>query len=729
MNHQQQPQLPYQPPFVIPTDVTPQFKQHEAAITGFAMMEVLSTQNATPLRGIYAQQVMANNWQNPEMVTLVNAVGQFAEFLLYQRRAHDVPSALQISAQQCMAMLVAVFFQKHQQQLQQHIQTNEQVQQINQLLTNFQQLDREITAFYNQVMPGSAAPMMMQPVGYGAVASRPGPMMGNIGQPMYGSQMNNSNFLYGQQPRLSNPLQSSRPINATGSRDPFAPLPAAGGNTLGNPIIAAPAPRVINPEVARLHGVSTPAPVQEEPKPMPTEKDIRPLRVGGVRVVDHDRPLPTLPAPTPKVSAPPAQEWFTYSELAWPKVRDLTRPWDAVLQENGVELRYYRTSGWEPTFDTANPFPIAYDPTQHLKMYAKDPAGKITEKLIPWKEDTMRYLDHELDVEVSGRQIKADTRDEHVPIDMSVIQRLRVMPDAPLAAISEADKLKHEIEPEEINGDIQPVTLGSAIVVSDLSLASTKLQLLMKKNQVQPDQALEYYVDVVEGSVASAEEASKISALVKAKDLDALVDCIGELEDPTLLDMIDGRMTAAINRVLPHNFGLTNWRMDSFSEDYPELKKSLVSHYGDAFLKQFQGRMKDVVRSALTVSAREDVIEYVRNKLGVSQEDLDAASQLGEPMAVVAFVERVSVTRVAWELPEMHLALDAWPQTSQVQESALPNLRKALQAILARTPDDPIAYSHRYLALYDGTVLEVFEGYLSKDSVLISFADPDLGEF
>jgi hypothetical protein len=749
-------QLPHNPPVVLPANVTQQFQQFIPLINGYAMMEVINSAQRTAIRQGYATLVTQNNWQNQDFQTLVHATGQLAEYLIATRRAQDPNAAIQAASQETVAMLAAVFASKYQSQFAQILANPDARNQINQLLGRFRQLDAEISNFYNSLNGPQPTP------GYGGV---PGMTGGGYQYSGAGAGMGYGATPYQPFGATPNPLlagmSNTNTVPAGGSGSMFgssgntgasgvnvtAPggalgltAAAAGGSTPGRPAglmevlhmdkstvvhgqtqpAALPTAESLKP----LRPVSTTAPAASEPTARPVLKEVETMSPQAVATAPIETVAPVLEIQPLTVDE--SGPWYKLDpNVEFPKVRDLGRPWDAVLvSEDGTELRFPLTSGWRLSYNPDQPYLTAFDPAEYIRMYKRAPDGVITEEIIK-RDSTMEYLEeyleNELDEKVRAGFIAHRDKDISVPVDMALISKLRPVENSPISIPAKAGEGQ---EDTEVVSDIPAVKLDTAIVVSDMKTAHNKLQLALKKNDIAFDDNVpfEYYVDMVTPIMVTGEDAKAIVKMGEALTFEELIDAMSKVGENEVANKLDERLTDTVNRLVKHNLGLRGWSIESFGEDYQALVTELAKDFGEDFATRFKDAAPAVVGAALQTSKTEEVTAYGMRVLGVTEADLE-----GTDYVVLNFVERNSVTILPWRLSELRVRLDT-ESNSLVPESSLPNLHTALSAIMARTEDVPYVHAHRFIvpreeADQTGTVLELYQGYLVDGSLLLGFSD------
>lgn len=718
---QAQPGMP-----MLPSNVSPQFQQFVPLINQHAVQEVVNSSSRTPLRGAYAQALQQNNWNNPRFQQLVHAVGQYGEFIAATRNVAP-PQAIQAAASEVVSVLTAVFASENRQQFSQLLSDPAAADQINKLLAQYQEMDRQITSFYSR-----GAGMQMPQMGH--------PQMGHQMPPMQGYPQHYTNP-YGNQPMggMYAPMRSGyQPAGMAGPGPAPNPLLVNRATSIGHqPMGYQAQPQVSNPLLKRaateppkavnmiesLH-MSPPAQQQQRQQTPVTiqPEDVQPLNL--------NQPLSAPPPPPAPVPAPPAVPpqpeipdagWNSYGSTEWPKVRDLTRPWDAMLTRDGTEMRYAGTSGWSITTDEDNPYPKAYNPETHVKMHVRHADGMITETIVE-KDETMNYLEHELDSKMRTRYDATARRDENVAVDLGLLSRLRPVPEQPISTVKEEEVKTEGVE--EIVDDTPIQTLDTTILVSELSHARTKLKIALKKAGVNTESPFEYYVDEVTPVLVGEADAARARELTtQCSTPKELALKISEIEDQELRTLLDRRMTDAINHALQNNMGLKGWAMDSFLGDYKALIDALAQDYSEGLVIQFNTYFDNLCSAACAVVEDERTVSFALNKLGLALEEVEETQ-----MQVLAFVTRHSVTRLPWQLRDLKVVLDQ-DRPSLVSESQLPKLHEALNSVLLRTVDLPLVYANRYLLTSDDRVLEIHQGYLAADAILLGHSTRKASDF
>ena len=388
-----------------------------------------------------------------------------------------------------------------------------------------------------------------------------------------------------------------------------------------------------------------------------------------------------------------------HDDQEWPKVLDRNRPWDWVLLQDGRQVRpAHQATDWKVTFNPAQPRTPWYDSNDSVLFYFYDPDGTVSE--IPIKRnDTMDYLDHELDPAL--RQKEQETRQKIegklVPT-WQLAESLRPVPDSPLTT----EGLLGEEEAEE------PVTLTAPeefIVTTSLADAIKKAGVRMKlEHHDKLGKPYELYVDRVVLTTVINPNYLELYELQNATSFSHLLQLMGELSQQDLLEEVNDRLTVAVNNALYNNLGLTDWSIDEFVDDIGELIVVLKDKFGPVVVKVFEDHAQEIISRALTYVTVEELKNEKVHKL------LDGVQD------ALVWRERASVTVLPVTAEELSVPADTGVLVS---ESAMPAVHKTIRAIFDRTPDMPYVYAGRFLATRDGATYLLAQGYFAEGSVMV----------
>lgn len=413
-------------------------------------------------------------------------------------------------------------------------------------------------------------------------------------------------------------------------------------------------------------------------------------------------------------NAPPAMEKQTVvdgqtfiparNSHEWPKVISRERPWDWILTGDGTQLRPAFKSDWKVTFDHEVPFTPWYDSNTHILFHIKSPQGVVSEEAIQ-REDTMKYVDHELDPVLRQKGAEAArARDEKVAPAWQLVEQLRPNPSSPLAT---AEPLSDDVVGEKV----KLVNPDSYLITTSLSDAVKRACLKLKVDN--PDvlkQAFELYVERGVLTTTVNPDFGFMYQLTNAASYKQLFQLMIDADaNEELLKEVDKRMVVGINQALTQNMGLKAWGITNFLEDFGDLLAALKDDYGDSVVQTFETFAVEVISRHLAHYSEQELDETVRKAVGLD-DDVNA----------LVWRERSSVTRLPFTSEDFNIPADTGVMVSP---SVYPEMHNTLCAIFERTNDLPYTFYGRYLATEDGVVYSIVKGYLNDEAVLVFKAD------
>jgi hypothetical protein len=383
----------------------------------------------------------------------------------------------------------------------------------------------------------------------------------------------------------------------------------------------------------------------------------------------------------------------------WPKIKDPKRIWDHILMQDGTQLRPAYQSDWKVSFDVEEPLTPWYDPETHILFHYKSPEGSVSMQAIQ-REESMNYLDHELDPDLRRKgEEAARAREGKLAPAWQMVETLRPNPSQPLAT---AEPLSDDAE----GASVELVNPDAYLVTTSLSDAIKRSNLRLKVDCPEVlKQAFELYVDRGVLTTIVNPDFQEIYKLTNADSFKSLFHQLNESKDEELVREVDSRMVSGINTALQQNLGLNGWTISNFREDYGDLVVALKEDHGDIVLQTFEGYATEVISRALAHYSKEDLDETVRKVVGLE----------GDIMALV-WLERSSVTRLPVSSEELRVPVDTGVLISQ---SRFPEIYKTLDSIFERTTDLPHTFHGRYLTTTDGVVYSITKGYLNDQAILL----------
>lgn len=431
---------------------------------------------------------------------------------------------------------------------------------------------------------------------------------------------------------------------------------------------------------AQMEGRGTPTPT-----PTPVRRHVEPVNPDATIIGE----LTFVPLP------------LTNSK--WPKVLNTERPWDWILMEDGRQIRPAHQSDWKVSFQTEQPATPFYNPQTHILFHFLSADGKtVTEDAIQ-RNDTMGYLDHELDPHLRQKAEEARRDSEgKVAVAWQLVERLTPQPDSPLAT------------DDIIEGD-EEVT---ALVVPDEYMLTTSMADAIKKAGVRRklenpdtlDRPFEVYVDRAVLTSVVEPDFGALYKLTNASDFRQVYQLLTDLPKGELAKEVNRRLTDGVNHALRTHIGLKAWSIDSFEEDIGDLMEALKEDYGPTLVNAMEENAIEIIARSLCHFGKEEVHGAEVQKL------LD----LPQLASVLIWRERASVTQLPVTADELVVPKD---DGVLVSATNTPDFHRTISAIFNRTPDIPHVYHRRYLALADGQVYELVRGYLNDAATLMYKAD------
>lgn len=393
---------------------------------------------------------------------------------------------------------------------------------------------------------------------------------------------------------------------------------------------------------------------------------------------------------------------------------DASRPYDVVVLDNGTEIRPAHLSGWERTWSIESPWPLAFDPTTHMKFHIRTPNGdgsftvkEVVKAIAESEKEAMEYLQHEVR---NQKPYVLDASKAHMPVDWQEVATLdkpqvthaddgtEVPVETPEVKIISTELTAHSFEEAEIKYLDEVIGLGS--------------------DDVDGKVREYYYRDMkpvnVDGNMIGVmiELGKKTTLHDAAKFLRLHLE--NEEITPRLYNLLNNDLTARVNQALAVNLGYGNrLTIADFVMDIDEL--------GDALHEDAMGllysllnteRASDILNAVTNILKGEEYWEYLA-KLG---RNLNKEHK-GEVMQILARYELNSVTHVPWALE-----LYAGAEAQSLKASDNPAVHKGLAALLTRTGSKGTKFAHHYIVDVNDRVLEILPGYLGTNSVLIRAA-------
>jgi len=409
----------------------------------------------------------------------------------------------------------------------------------------------------------------------------------------------------------------------------------------------------------------------------------------------------------PRVSVVDGQRFFPPTPNAdWPKVINEQRIWDWILFEDGAQMRPAYQSTWKPSFDPDRPATPMYDPQEQILFHYKTAEGAVHERLLN-RENTMEYLDHELDPNLRRvAKAAALAREGKAAPAWEMVENLRPNPSSPLATTEPLSEDAKGLEVRTVNPEdfLKTTSLADAIKRASLKLKVEHPGIL--------NQAFELYIERAVLTTVLNPDFDLLFQLANVETFQKLYDLMVESKaDEELLAEVDARIVAGIGEALTCHMGLRGWGITNFRNDFGDLLAALKEDYGNDVIPYLQDNAIEIISRSLSHYSEKE-LATVRDTVG-----------LEENVVALVWRERSSVTRLPITAEQVKFPVD---NGMLVGQTAHPEMYKTLSAVFTRTEDVPHTYHGRYLATTDGVVYALYNGYLGAASILVYKANIDL---
>lgn len=396
------------------------------------------------------------------------------------------------------------------------------------------------------------------------------------------------------------------------------------------------------------------------------------------------------------------------------------RPFDQFIFQ-GREFRPAFKSGWSKTFSLEQPYRVAYNPQEEILYHVKDGDGNVTEVLQKIGEG-MDYLQHELNSEL--RQAKTKRELEKGPVIVPAWDIL----ESP-TTVTQTQEIPEDAE-TDIKAGKKPLVLPEVLQAHSFEEAKLLHEIRLVERGITGDNLdipKEFYYQeltpIKVNGVDREETAKVITELRKSDSVTQLLHKLGDLHgviETSIWYMIHDRLTERLNDILAYNLQLITdgeaWSVDSITDDWEELRDALKEEFGDEGGAQLfrsiekMGR-KELIEGTVGVLVDKDLSDYIDGlEIGdETREELDKS--------LVVFAENISLTHVPWVLEETTMKLD--PNGSVVLDSRFPELYNVIKSIFERTKKMSLTFRHRYIETSNGSLYEIYPGYLVKDCYLM----------
>lgn len=562
---------------------------------------------------------------------------------------------------------------------------------------------------------------------------------------------------------FTQPMQMDQPTQRPPGRYDMSGVNANGAQPVSS-IVNVPPSQVGSVTSTTVNAVN-PLPVQTKPAGGSSGRTV--YGRGDDTVVQQ----PTVEQQPAQVGALPMQEAEEDLQIEF---GNQERMFDLIVTPNGQHIAPAHLVDWKFTGSKDQPYRLAYDPTETMLVLVKHPATDysaemVTESLIPWNVN-MEYLRHELDAKLAQKE-----RDR-----LEVLRTDKPIHRWSVAEALTPTSASMSVQPEEFEpdagipemglGDI-PVfdpEEGEVKVVATLSQGIKTAQDIMRltgRSGFQRE-GVELYFDIPTLLILPNEdwviEVKKLAEMETFDELHHQLSHLTHMDDEESLQQIDQRITKMLLGALRDGMGL-RWTFDSFLTDWPDLRETLIKKAGDTdeYLNALNDVAMQLIQATFYRMSTEEADAYVNantpnldltpepeaqeqegelpttevkaDDVAVAETTVegDELTELtsAEPVSVevvedeglsydnvVVLLERVSVTVFPMSRFDMLLNLETGPL---VHSEYQPNLHRAMQSILQRTAEHKVAYAHRYLMSNDGKFIELRNGILNTDAILL----------
>lgn len=395
----------------------------------------------------------------------------------------------------------------------------------------------------------------------------------------------------------------------------------------------------------------------------------------------------------------------------YPLTLNPRKPWDWVVANNtGLMLQPACSSQWKLSYKAGHTVPW-YDPQTAILMYMKKPSGEVVTQALT-REIDMNYLDHEQDPELRlMAKEEALARDNRVPIAFQLVESIRPVPGKPLAELGPVNDGNHE------NVEVEVLSTPDTYELANNARALFDRNMLRLKVDEDPSKkkAYEFYADIYELTTLPNPNVKLLSEMSDQSDfcrLAALVTTALQGPDKELAEMVNTRMTEAVNHALAVNMGLAGWSIDSFHEDIVGCLNLITDHAGAQSNLVLSDSAVEIIGSTLSHFSAEEGHDGIYAALGLDDIVKDDES-------ILIWRARTSMTRIPLSSHDLGLPVDA----RMIDQTNFPAFYSACEAILSRTPDHPVAFKNRYLALTDGKVYELTAGFYDRSALIVKRTD------
>lgn len=662
----------YNPPFVVDVQVSQRLDEFVPLFTGYAMDRIIALANNSQIRAMF-RQLMEEDTQSFSMMVqdLASAVEYCidSENLTPNQVEPAIRNLVQIVVDAYLAMAVKTYEAEFSQYLNQ-----QQVRDIPAYIQALEDLKHAARHFYSG-QAGGGGWRNERNVQRGW---QPNDRGGNVNRASARRGLGNRNSPWDEPEETNN--GGYRPANEGW---PGAQVGRYGRQASGNTIWD-----------------TSPSQAKGKSNNGRTEEIVRPRR-------QFDSPAPAHPrgdrqrmhSINPKHEIVDGQTFVpARDDRDYPKVVNLDRMFDWILMQDGTQMRPAHLSTWKVSFDPQVPATPWYDPDTHILFHYKTPDGKVEQHALK-REDSMKYLDHELDPNLR-QKARDDAEAGNVAAPAwRLIEQIRPQLSSPLATTEPLGEGEEGIPVD------RPSVPTDYLRCTSLSVAFKRICLRLKVHEPKVlKSAFEIYVDrAVLTSVANP-DFEYLEKMARAESFKDLFDLLMEKPESDLVEEVDRRISTAITTALEQNMGLRGWSISNFRDDISDLLSMLREDYGDTVVDVLQTFAIEIIsRNLVYFDVKE--LDKIRELVGLD------ADQIALVWRERCSMTRIPATAAALQIPDSNGTL--------VAESENPELFQTLDSVFDRTQDLPHSFNNRYLVTTDGIVYSIVRGYFNDRSVLL----------
>ena len=256
--------------------------------------------------------------------------------------------------------------------------------------------------------------------------------------------------------------------------------------------------------------------------------------------------------------------------------------------------------------------------------------------------------------------------------------------------------------------DVMPIELGyDSVWVSGIV---DKIRRQRQRGEDTPINITQWDSRIAKAVIIESEEQADLIRRFSKMDSTQLLMNIANKKDvlsPSVLAVIDERLTAAVNDAVRTNMSISGLNIDSFIDDWNDLINIISNKYGKLVAANFVAKDEEIIRNALNLLPKEcgdDVTNGIYDTLD------------GETYPISYFVETVSFT--ALDFFSSELDLDFVPGTSALLSKVNTRVWYDLADQIYREFSDTC--TRHLIRTCDGKTLEIKKGWLAENAYIIN---------